>query len=146
MIASTAGAAKPRVGLPFFQGSIMKSIPLFGMALLGLAVAAPAAAAELPAHYFKLMDAELKAKDAGKSNPGAMFAAAVLYSKKHPANAAFGDKRYLDLALELGDELARECEKDKAENKQHYEWEIHFWLDTYRLLEKDLGPKRKARW
>src|ERR1041385_1719153 len=102
--------------------------------------------AELPAHYFKLMHAELKGLDATKSNPGAMFAAAVLYAKKHPANASFGDRSELALALKLGDLLATEAANDRAENKQHYEWEIHFWLDTYRLLDKELGDERRARW
>ncbi len=113
------------------------------------AVPATVRAAELPGHYFKLMEAELKAL-AGesdlKNNPGAMFAAAVLYAKQHPANPSFGDKRKLELALKLGDLQAEASEKDAAENKQHYEWEIHFWLDTYRLLEKELGPERRARW
>lgn len=104
------------------------------------------AAAELPAHYFKRMEGELKALDAAKSNPGALLAAAVLYAKKHPANPGFGDKQQLALALKLGDLLANEAEKDQAENKQHYEWEIHFWLDAFRLLEKDLGVERRARW
>ena len=93
-------------------------------------------------HYFKLMEAELKSldRDSLKSNPGAMLAAAVLYAKQHPANPSFGDKKKLELALQLGDLLAGQAEKDTAENKQDYEWEIHFWLDTYRLLENDLGP------
>jgi hypothetical protein len=116
------------------------------LVLLGLAAPAPAAAVELPGHYFKLMEAELKTLDTQKSNPGAMFAAAVLYARKHAANPSFGDKKKLELALKLGDLLASDAENDKAENKQHYEWEIHFWLDTYRLLEKDLGAQRRARW
>jgi hypothetical protein len=103
-------------------------------------------AAELPAHYYSLMEAELKTLDAAKSNPGALLAATVLYAKKHPANPSFGDKTKLALALKLGDLLADEAEKDKAENKQHYEWEIHFWLDALRLLDKDLGAERRARW
>jgi hypothetical protein len=115
-----------------------------GLTLTGLPTRARGA--ELPGHYFKLMRAELEALDKGKANPGAMFAAAVLYARKHPANPSFGDREKLELALHLGDLLAGEAEKDKAENKQHYEWEIHFWLDTYRLLEKDLGGDRKARW
>jgi hypothetical protein len=105
--------------------------------------------AELPAHYYKLLAAELKpleADPAPKNNPGAMFAAAVLYASKHPANPAFGDKAKLALALKLGDLQAAAAEADTAENKQDYEWEIHFWLDTYRLLESDLGAERRARW
>jgi hypothetical protein len=103
-------------------------------------------AAELPAHYFKVMDADLRSLDKGKGNPGAMFAAAVLYAKKHAANPSFGDKAKLDIALALGDLLAKDAHDDTAENKQHYEWEIHFWLDTYRLLDKHLGAERHSRW
>src|SRR5262249_44720641 len=105
--------------------------------------------AELPGDYFKLMEVELKPLAAGKelkSNPGAMFAAAVLYSKQHPATPSFRDKKKLELALAFGDLFAAHSEKDTAENKQDYEWEIHFWLDTYRLLETELGAERRARW
>jgi len=107
------------------------------------------AAAELPGDYFKLMEAELKplqAETSLKSNPGGMFAAAVLYAKQHPANPSSRDKKKLELALALGDLFADASEKDTGENKQDYEWEIHFWLDTYRLLEPELGPERRARW
>src|SRR5262249_37339077 len=99
-----------------------------------------------PAHYFKLMKAELTALDKEKANPGAMLAAAVLYAKKHASNPSFGDKTKLEIAIHLGDLLAKDARNDKAENKQHYEWEIHFWLDTYRLLDKDLGTERRERW
>src|SRR5262245_15708861 len=95
------------------------------------------------------MEAELKpiaAEKELKSNPGAMFCAAVLYSKQHPANPLFRDKKKLELALALGDLDAAHSEKDTAENKQDYEWEIHFWLDVYRLLEAELGPERRTRW
>src|SRR5262245_13835428 len=108
-----------------------------------------ASAEDLPEDYFRLMAAELKPLHAEtdlKSNPGAMFAAAVLYTKQHPANPSFRDRKQLDLALALGDLFAAQSEKDTADNKQDYEWEIHFWLDTYRLLENDLGPERRARW
>jgi hypothetical protein len=50
------------------------------------------------------------------------------------------------MALKLGDVQAALAEKDAAENKQDYEWEIHFWLDTYRLLEAELGALRRERW
>src|SRR5262245_7261076 len=97
------------------------------LVLVGIVVtSAPgvARAVELPGHYFQLMHAELASLDKARPNPGAMFAAAVLHAKKHPANPSFGDQEKLKLALELGDLLAGEAEKDKAENKQHYEWEI----------------------
>ena len=111
-----------------------------------LGLATRVAAVELPRHYFDLMHAELARLDKTKANPGAMFAAAVLYSKKHPANPSFGDRSKLELALALGDLVVDGAERDKAENLQDYEWEIHFWLDTYRLLENELGEQRRDRW
>src|SRR5262249_56138389 len=107
------------------------------------------AAAELPGAYFKLLEAEVKplqTEAAPKPNAGAMFTAAVLYTKEHKANPSFHDRKKLDLALALGDVYAGQSEKDQAENKQDYEWEIHFWLDTYRLLESELGLQRRTRW
>ncbi len=106
-------------------------------------------AADLPGHYLKLMEAEVQRAQAETplaANSGAMFSAAVLYKKQHAANPSFGDKKKLELALALGDLCAAQSEKDMNENKQDYEWEIHFWLDTYRLLEAELGDARRARW
>jgi hypothetical protein len=121
--------------------------PIRQAAILALlCLPAPAITAELPRHYYQLMEAELKNVDTTKANPGAMFAAAVLYGKKHGANSTFGDPKKLDLALKLGDLVADAAGKDKNENKQDYEWEIHFWLDALRLLDKDLGDARHARW
>ena len=106
----------------------------------------------MPALYFRLMEAELAqlekrpAEPSPTPNNGAMFAASVLYAKQHPANPSFADKKKLEMALKLGDLAAAASEKDTAENKQDYEWEIHFWLDTYRLIEADLGAERRARW
>lgn len=111
----------------------------------GQSLASAAEFVELPGHYFKLMDAEVKAADATRLNNGAMFAAAVLYTKKHPANPSFGDKKKLELALKLGDLQAAEAMVSKKDT-QDYEWEIHFWLDTFRLLDKELGAERRARW
>jgi hypothetical protein len=118
-------------------------------ALLAGALAPACSAAELPGDYFKLMGAEVRpllAETKLKANAGAMLAAAVLYAKRHPGNPSFHDRKMLDLALALGDLYAAQSEKDAAENKQDYEWELHFWLDTYRLLEAELGPGRRARW
>ena len=115
-------------------------------ALLASAACAGLAHADLPGDYFSRLQAELRLADTTKSNPGVMFAAAVSYARKHPANPCFADKKQLDLALTLGDLYAAHAENDKNENKQDYEWEIHFWLDTYRLLEKELGDERRARW
>src|SRR5262249_5905334 len=66
--------------------------------------------------------------------------------KRHPANPDFGDRKMLELTLKLGDLASAASENDIKENKQDYEWEIHFWLDTYRLLESELGNERRARW
>ncbi len=124
-------------------------------AALGFWAAVPAGyprsgcAAELPADYFKLMAAEVKSLEDNaelRANPGALLAAAVLYTKQHPDNPSFGDKKKLELALKLGDLSAALSEKDTAENKQDYEWEIHFWLDAYRLLGAELGDERRGRW
>lgn len=112
-------------------------------------LASPSAqASSLPEAYFKLMEAEVKAlpRDKLEPNLGVMFSAAILYSKAHPANHLLGDKSLLDLALRIGDLHAARCAKDTEENKQDNEWEIHFWLDTYRLLEKELGTERQALW
>ena len=101
-------------------------------AVLIYGIAGPGSlAVELPEHYFDVLESALTPL-AGqtnlKSNPGAMLSAAVLYAKRHPDNPSFGDKEKLELALRLGDLFARESEKDTAENRQDYEWEIHFWL------------------
>ena len=103
---------------------------------------------ELPGHYFQVMEAELKALDANslRSNPGAMLAAAVLFVKEDSANPSRGDRQKLELALKLGDLYADQAAADASENKQEYEWEIHFWLDTFRLLDNHLGTERRARW
>lgn len=103
--------------------------------------------ADLPGDYFKIMEAETKqAEETPVANAGAMFSAAVLYAKQHASNPSYQDKKKLELALALGDLYAAKSEKDQNENKQDYEWEIHFWLDTYRLLERELGDERQARW
>ncbi|HXG12921.1 MAG TPA: hypothetical protein VNK04_24400 [Gemmataceae bacterium] len=127
----------------------MKLHRLAGAVVVFSAIVPASVAAELPGDYFKLMAAEVSKLEGASdppSNPGAMLAAAVLYTKQHPANPFFGDKKKRELALQLGDRAADLSEKDTNENKQDYEWEIHFWLDTYRLLEAELGPERQARW
>jgi hypothetical protein len=113
------------------------------------AVGSRISAAELPKDYFKLMAAEMKNLEADPdlgNSPGHMLAAAVLYTKHHPANPSYGDKKMRELALKLGDLAASDSEDDPSENRQDYEWEIHFWLDAYRLLESELTPERRDRW
>ncbi len=111
--------------------------------------ASPARAVELPGSYFELMEAAcspLAGKTDLESSPGVMLSAAVLYTRQHPKNRSFGDREKLELALRLGDLFAHHSENDPAENRQDYEWEIHFWLDTYRLLEAELGAERRELW
>jgi hypothetical protein len=121
---------------------------LVGLACFALLGPGGPPAAELPGDYFRLMEAETRALEGAdlKPNAGAMLSAAVLFARRHPANPSFGDRKKLELALKLGDLTAAQSEKDAAEDKQDYEWEIHFWLDAYRLLEAELGAERRARW
>lgn len=108
-----------------------------------------AAPTKLPAHYFSIMASAVRpllAEKQHESSPGAMLAAAVLYAKQHPANPSYGDKRLLDLTVNVGDQVALASERDPSRDRQDYEWEIHFWLDAYRLLKAELGPQRRRRW
>ena len=108
-----------------------------------------ASAEELPGRYYELMAAEIKTIEAATelpSSPAAMFTAAVLYTQQHPANPSYGDRQLLELALQIGDRVARSSDLDMAEDRQDYEWEIHFWLDAYRLLEADLDGQRRQQW
>jgi hypothetical protein len=80
--------------------------PLVGAALAVCVIAGSLSAAELPGHYFKLLEAEVRPleKEANlQANAGAMLSSAVLYARKHPANPAFGDRKKLELALRLRD-------------------------------------------
>ncbi|MCW5983066.1 MAG: hypothetical protein KIT09_33565 [Bryobacteraceae bacterium] len=128
-----------------------------------LSAFATAAAADLPADYFKLLEAgaamvekrlaapgvDLKTIEADgrwRHFPYAILAPAVLYAKKHPANPRFEDARMLELALRIGDLLASEDEKGTFEPRLDSDWDTYMWMETYRLLEPQLGEKRKARW
>jgi hypothetical protein len=107
------------------------------------------ACAALPDDYFRLMASELKAvKPAPEMRAASswLLAATVLYTKQHPANPGYGDGKYLDLAFQFGDVAAEQSERDDAQDRQDHEWEIHFWLDSYRLLEGKLSAERRARW
>jgi hypothetical protein len=116
---------------------------------VGVIFAAKPPAATLPADYFALMASELRRiepADDLRFSPSYLLAAAVLHAKTHPANPSFGDAKALDLALKLGDIAAEQSERDESPNRQDYEWEIHCWLDGYRLLEPKLSPDRRDRW
>lgn len=115
----------------------------------GVLLPGTAAQAALPADYFRLLAAALKAVEPApqlQSPESYLLAAAVLYSRPHPANPGYGDERLLDLAFRFGDVAAEQSERDDSQNRQDYEWTIHFWLDAYRLLDAKLSPERRARW
>ncbi|MEX0702518.1 MAG: hypothetical protein WD069_10530 [Planctomycetales bacterium] len=119
------------------------------VALVASNFAPAASSAELPGDYFKLMSAELERVEPAPElefSRSYLLAAAVLYAKEHPRNPAFGQQKLFDLAVALGDVAALQSEQDDSRNRQDYEWEIHGWLDAYRLLESKLGPERRGRW
>jgi len=135
--------------------------------LLMLSAAALAAAEKpnpLPAHYFRLMEqgltrveerlaaepsptlASLEAQDGWKHFPSAMLAAAVLYAKTHAANKHRGDPKMLELALKIGDLSAREQEAGTYDTRLDHDRDTYMWLETYRLLDRELGDERRERW
>ena len=126
--------------------------PCVSCALIALVIflsQATTSAGELPGGYYELMATELKELETAEELPGspaAMLAAAVLYTQQHPANPSYGRKPLLDLALRIGDLVAFNSEQDESEDRQDYEWEIHCWLDAYRLLEAKLAPEQRQRW
>ncbi len=108
-----------------------------------------ASVGELPGDYFRLMVAKIESIQSTPdlpASPGAMLAASVLYAKRHPANPKFGDKEMFELACQIGDRVAIDSDQDLTEDRQDYEWEIHSWLDAYRLLEAELPSERRDRW
>ncbi len=118
----------------------------------------------LPAAYFRLLeagvekveqrmnsipDADLKtleARSEWRHFPYAILAPAVLYAKQHPRNTRFRDPKMLMLAMRIGDLLASENEKGVFEPRLDSDWDTYMWLETYRLLKRELGEERRARW
>jgi dienelactone hydrolase len=131
-----------------------------GLAIVVLcAAAAVAPAAALPGRYFQLLKAELapiekrlgaeSARDAQldtRHYPGVLLAAAVLYAKQHPDNPSFGDPKKLALALQVGDWLTGDSEQGRFQELLNHDWGTYMWLEAYRLLERELGAERRARW
>lgn len=117
----------------------MKLYPLAAALLWGcaaLVLGGKPAAAALPGDYFRLLASELERVEPADDlafSPSYLLAAAVLYTKDHPANPARGDEKLLARALAFGDTAALQSERDESQNRQDYEWEIHLWLDGYRL-------------
>lgn len=122
------------------------------------------AAEDLPARYFELMeagsarvaarlssqpDADLKTLEAEpgwRHFPYAILPPAVLYAKRHKDNRRAGDRAMLELAVRIGDLLAAESEKGTYEPRLDSDWDTYMWLEAWRLLERELGPERRARW
>ncbi len=122
------------------------------------------AAGVLPARYFELLEAgaaqvekrlvaeptadlqALETKPEWHHFPYAILAPAVLYAERHPDNRRYHDPRMLALALKIGDLLASENEKSRFEPRLDSDWDTYMWLEAYRLLEKELGEERRARW
>ena len=118
----------------------------------------------LPARYYQLMEqgiaraeqrlaaepsatlASLEAQPGWTHFPSAILAAAVLYTKGHPANSHRGDAKMLQLALKIGDLLANEQEADTYGTRLDHHRDTYMWLEAYRLLEQDLGKERRERW
>ena len=136
-----------------------------GVVWLSLSMMARTAAAQqLPAAYFRLMEAgaaqveqrlaadpavdlaTLEARPGWKHFPYAMLAPAVLYAKRHRDNPHYHDPKMLALAVRIGDLLASEDEKGVFEPRLDSDWDTYMWLETYRLLEHNLGEERRNRW
>jgi hypothetical protein len=146
---------------------------LFRMSAAFSLAAALASAAELPAQYYRLMEAGcarveqhldarpgagLKAVEAHERHAGssleipwthfgyAILPPAVLYAKQHPANRRYHDPKMLALAERIGDLLAAADEKGEFEPRLDSDWDTYTWLEAYRLLAPDLGEARRERW
>lgn len=142
-------------------------ITMFGL-LFSLFLCCPLRAqtksAELPGHYFRLLEsgaakvenrlnaqpnADLKSLETGsdwRHFPYAILAPAVLYAKRHPQNHRYGDSRMRDLAIRIGDLLADEHGRGAFEPRGDSDWDTYMWIEAWRLLERELGEERRARW
>jgi hypothetical protein len=143
------------------------------MVLVSL-IALLACAVELPAGYYRIMEAgcasvekhldeqpgaDLNAVEHGlERHTGsslevnwthfgyAILPPAVLYAKQHPANRRYHDPKMLALALRIGDLLAEADEKGIFEPRLDSDWDTYTWLEAYRLLAPELGELRRQRW
>src|SRR5262249_42293338 len=133
-------------------------------AVCGLLLVAGAGAAELPGRYYRLMEAglsqvstrlkaepsadleTLEAKAGWRHFPSALLVAAVLYSSPHPSNRLRGDRQTLELAAKIGDLLALEQERGRYATRLDHHRDTYMWVESYRLLERELGEERRERW
>jgi len=171
MVIAKSFIASAILNPPAYQCRVTKHFPCFPVmlasvcwVLLELTLAAAACSKQLPAQYFRLLDAgiaqvgeqmdaqpaanleTLSARPGWQHFPQSILAAAVLYAKQHPANAHYRDPKMLGLAIRIGDRLATECEKGRSKICFEDEWDLYMWLEAYRLLLSDLGEERRARW
>ena len=54
--------------------------------------------------------------------------------------------RRTDLAAQIGDLVAKESEAGTYQARLDHHRDTYMWLESYRLLEKDLAAERRARW
>ncbi len=145
--------------------SFMQRTAMLG--LLSLAWSGIAGAGELPAQYFRLVEAgigkvEKRLNDNPDASmpklqalpgfnrwarlPGTILAPAVLYTKQHPANRHYHDPKMLVLAIRIGDQVALETDGKDWQDVLASEWDLCLWIETYKLLGPDLGNDRRERW
>lgn len=134
------------------------------LAFVSGSTASTPARTKLPDRYFQLMEAEarlienqlateasadlktLEGRPWWRHFPAAVLITAVLYAKEHAANPRFRDPKMLALALRIGDLLAAENERGNFTARQDHHRDTYMWLETYRLLERELGGERRTRW
>lgn len=122
------------------------------------------AGAELPRRYYELMQAgiaeveeyfareaptdlgALEARPGWRHFPSSLLVAATLYSKAHPANPRHRDPKMLELAKKIGDLVAADNEKGNFTKRLDHHRNLYMWLDSYRLLERELEPQQRAFW
>jgi hypothetical protein len=142
----------------------LSQVLMLSLVVHGVAFLPDAAAASLPGGYFRLLEAgvtmvaerlaaepeadlaALEARPGWRHFPYAILPPAVLYTRKDPANTRYHDPRMLELAVRIGDLLADEDEKGRYEPRLDSDWDTYMWLEAYRLLERELGEARRARW
>src|SRR5688572_1872076 len=104
------------------------------------------ASINLPVRYFQLLEsgisriekrlndepgatlASLEAQPGWSHFPSAILMPAVLYTKSHPANKAFGNTSFLSLAKRIGDLLAIEYNKGNYTARGDNDWDTYMWL------------------
>ena len=138
---------------------------LTGLLFAGLdAAISQSQPAELPAKYFRLLDAAVvRIEERLKSEPGtglsvleakpgwshfasAILIPAALYTRSHPENKHYGDKQMLRLAEQIGDLLAAENARDQFTPRGDSDWDTYMWLEAYRIIGPSLGNARRNLW